>query len=71
MLIGGAIIMIIECPSCLGKFEIADEQPDIKNHLTCPHCQNIFEVTWLYPFTIDFLEETSIQSDRLIESIID
>lgn len=60
--------MIIKCPSCLEQFEIADEEPEIRRRLTCPHCQMIFEVTWLYPLTLDFVEENPIISNPSIES---
>ena len=49
--------MIIDCPSCQESFLIADEEPDIKRRLTCPHCEQIFEVTWLYPLTLEYLDE--------------
>ena len=63
--------MIIDCPSCLEKFKIPDEEPEIKRRLTCPHCQQQFEVTWLYPFTLDFIDEYTFSSDQLVGTIID
>jgi predicted Zn finger-like uncharacterized protein len=61
--------MIINCPSCQNKFVIADEEPDINKRLTCPHCHQIFEVTWLYPFTLDYLEEGIHNTARVSEGI--
>lgn len=61
--------MIINCSSCQKKFEIIDEELDIKRRLTCPHCLELFEVTWLYPFTMDFIEENPHNPKRLIVSI--
>ena len=58
--------MIIKCPSCLNEFEIADEEPEILRRLTCPHCQMIFEVTWLYPLTLDFVDEIPAIPNRSI-----
>ena len=62
--------MVIECPSCKKEFEIADEEPEIRRRLTCPHCQMLFEVTWLYPLTLDYLEEELIKPSRSIESFV-
>ena len=61
--------MVINCPSCQKKFEITDEELDIKRHLTCPHCQKHFEVTWLYPLTLDYLEEVPHTSALALERI--
>lgn len=60
--------MLINCPSCQKEFEIADEEPEIKRRLVCPHCITQFEVTWLYPFTMDFIEENPHNPKRSIES---
>lgn len=60
--------MIIHCLSCLKEFEIIGEEPDIKKQILCPHCHTAFEVTWLYPFTMDFVEEISINTHHAIES---
>lgn len=59
--------MIIDCPSCKISFDIADEEPEIRRQLVCPHCQKYFEVTWLYPLTIDFVEEISAKPEYSIE----
>ena len=65
------IIMKIICPSCQKKFVIAIEEPEINRRLNCPNCQAQFEVTWLYPFTLDYLEESSCDSDELLEKLIE
>ena len=52
--------MLIKCQSCQNEFEILDEEPEIKRRLICPHCLTPFEITWLYPLTLDFVEETSL-----------
>lgn len=62
--------MVIKCPSCLEEFEIADEEPEIRGRLTCPHCQMIFEVTWLYPFTLDFVEDYPAIPNHSIENLV-
>jgi hypothetical protein len=54
--------MIIDCLSCQKEFEIIGEEPDIKKQILCPHCHTAFEVTWLYPFTMDFVEEISMNT---------
>ena len=61
--------MVTNCPSCQTKFDIVDEDPEIKRRLTCPHCQKKFEVTWLYPFTLDYFEESLHAADLVNESI--
>lgn len=62
--------MIIKCPSCQNEFEIVDEEPEILRRLTCPHCQMIFEVTWLYPLTLDYVDEIPVNPNRPIESLV-
>lgn len=62
--------MVINCPSCQKKFVIGDEETDIKRRLKCPHCMDLFEVTWLYPFTLDFIEEELINSSRAIDNVV-
>jgi lysine biosynthesis protein LysW len=43
------------CPACQSRFEI-EEEPDLGIRVTCPDCSVTYEVTWLYPFTLDYLE---------------
>jgi C4-type Zn-finger protein len=62
--------MKINCPSCQKKFEIIDEEQNIKRQLACPHCLTHFEVTWLYPLTLDFIEEIPHIPNRPIESYV-
>ena len=61
--------MKIDCPSCLEEFEIPDEEPEINRRLTCPHCHKQFEVTWLYPFTLDFPEKGTCDLTPLVKPI--
>jgi transposase-like protein len=65
------ITMKINCPSCQKKFVIAIEEPEINWRLNCPNCQAQFEVTWLYPFTLDYLEESSYDSDQFLEKVFE
>jgi hypothetical protein len=60
--------MIINCPSCHKEFTIIAEEPDINRRIACPHCLTQFEVTWLYPFTMDYAEEIPLNSNQSIES---
>lgn len=62
--------MVINCPSCQKRFNIADEETDIKKRLKCPHCLNLFEVIWLYPFTLDFIEDNLLNSSHTVENIM-
>lgn len=48
--------MITKCPTCRGKIEVS-EDPNIGLKLVCPHCSTEFEVTWLFPLTLDLIEE--------------
>lgn len=43
------------CPACQSRFEIEIE-PDLGIRVTCPDCSVTYEVTWLYPITLDYLE---------------
>ena len=60
--------MEIDCPSCKKDFDIYDEEPEINRQLVCPHCQQHFEVTWLYPLTIDFIEDFSAKPEYSVGS---
>ena len=62
--------MIIDCPACNKCFTITDEEPQIRGQVVCPHCQKHFEVTWLFPLTIDFVEETAANPMLSIENEI-
>ncbi len=62
--------MVITCPSCQEKFEMIGEEPDINRRVRCPHCLNLFEVTWLYPFTLDFIEDELLNSKSSIDNFI-
>lgn len=55
--------MVIICPACQVEFKIMDEEPDIRGLITCPHCQRAFEVTWLYPLTLDYVEDNPLISN--------
>jgi predicted amidophosphoribosyltransferase len=60
--------MIVDCPSCQKSFQIIDQDSDVSRRLICPHCMTPFEVTWLYPFTLDFIEDLPIDSNQSVES---
>lgn len=51
------------CPACQSRFEI-EEEPDLGIKVTCPECSITYEVTWLYPFTLDYLEVTEPYQGR-------
>lgn len=67
---GDHYVMLINCPSCQKEFEKTDEEPDIKRRLVCPHCDTHFEVTWLYPFTLDFTEENPLNPNHSVKSTV-
>jgi hypothetical protein len=62
--------MLLNCPSCNKYFDIANEEPEIRKQFVCPHCLKNCEVTWLYPITIDFIEDNPSNPKRSIESKI-
>ena len=43
------------CPVCKSRIEIEIE-PDLGIRVSCPDCTVTYEVTWLYPITLDYLE---------------
>jgi uncharacterized protein YbaR (Trm112 family) len=59
--------MLINCPSCQKGFEIIDQEPEIRRRLTCPNCFKYYEVTWLYPFTLDSIEESQPNKNLALE----
>jgi hypothetical protein len=67
---GGCFIMIRNCLACLKEFEINDKESDILRRISCPHCGTHFEVTWLYPFTMDVVEEIPIIPNHPTEKIV-
>ena len=52
------MMMITKCPICSGDIGIS-EDPDIGSQLLCIHCSTEFEVTWLFPLTLDLLVNNS------------
>lgn len=62
--------MLRNCPSCQKEFEITDEETDINRRFSCPHCLTMFEVTWLFPLTLDYIEENSCDPNRSIETTV-
>lgn len=60
------------CPSCQKEFEISEQEVDIRisRRLSCPHCLTMFEVTWLFPLTLDFVEENSVNQSHSIENLV-
>lgn len=67
---GDHFVMLINCPSCQKEFEIIDEEPEINRRLMCPHCVTHFEVTWLYPLTLDFPEEFPLNPSSSVKSTV-
>ena len=49
-------MMITKCPLCKGEIEVS-EDPYIGAQVMCLHCYSNFEVTWLFPLTIDLLDQ--------------
>lgn len=43
------------CPACQSNFEI-EKEPDLGIKVTCPECFVTYEVTWLFPLTLDYLD---------------
>jgi len=60
--------MLINCPSCQKGFESIDEELKIMQRLTCPNCSKYFEVTWLYPITIDLIEDSQLNPNHTLEN---
>ncbi len=60
------------CPDCQGNIGV-EENPEIGQSVMCPDCGDVFEVVWLYPFTIGdpsnnrntFYAQMSLKSSKL------
>ena len=48
-------MMVTQCPLCNGEIQVS-EGPFIGTQLMCLHCYSNFEVTWLFPLTLDLLD---------------
>ena len=46
------------CPECTRKINL-DSTPEIIQLLKCSYCQNVLEVTWLFPIILDYKEKTA------------
>lgn len=55
--------MEIVCPACKKNLVIGNEETEIRNQLVCPCCQQNLEIIWLYPLTIDVIEEFSAKAE--------
>lgn len=51
------------CPSCQAGIEISAIQSEINHRLACPQCSVNLEVTWLYPFTLDLIDDPRLKND--------
>ena len=67
-LFGDHLDMLFTCPSCQKEFGIIDEEPEIRRRLTCPNCLKYFAVTWLYPFTLELIEESQPNLNLALEN---
>ena len=43
------------CPECKQLIEITAD-PEIGQQFLCTACDTVFEVTWLFPISLDYLE---------------
>jgi hypothetical protein len=50
--------MITKCPNCKGDIEVR-EDPAIGLQLLCRHCSTEFVVTWLFPLTLDLVDNNA------------
>jgi uncharacterized protein YbaR (Trm112 family) len=48
-------MITISCPECQQKIDL-DSDPKIGQHITCQSCKTDFQVTWLFPICLDYLE---------------
>lgn len=61
------MMMITKCLICKGEIEVS-EDPNIGLQLMCIHCSTEFEVTWLFPLTLDLLDKNlPANSDIVID----
>ena len=47
------------CLACSNAIHIQDE-PFVGQHVQCETCLNELQITWLYPLTLDFMDEDRI-----------
>lgn len=59
-------MIIVSCPECKHQIKL-DSAPDIGKVLQCSNCEEVLEVTWLFPISLDHQENPgriSPQSDE-------
>lgn len=44
------------CPECASLIKFSDS-PKIGQRFQCGNCSTVLVVTWLYPLSLDFIEE--------------
>lgn len=49
--------MKIICPNCKYELQIAVEKAEIFTTHSCPICDSLFEIAWLYPLTTLEIDE--------------
>jgi hypothetical protein len=45
------------CPQCASRIEIL-KNPKVGQYIQCQQCQTNLVITWLYPISLDFIEES-------------
>lgn len=61
-------MVIVSCPECENRIHL-DSKPVIGQRAACEDCQTVFEVTWLFPICLDYLDYEKPVSDVLNEGI--
>ena len=56
------------CPECKHLINLFS-LPEIGQQLICENCNNMFEVTWLFPVFLDYLEREEKISDEQDENL--
>lgn len=50
-------MITVSCPECQQQIDL-DSDPKIGQRTTCRSCKKDFQVTWLFPIFLDYLEIT-------------
>jgi uncharacterized protein YbaR (Trm112 family) len=60
-------MITLTCPECKHQLEL-DSTPEIGKVLQCSNCEEVFEVTWLFPINLDYKENPGRISPQFDES---
>ena len=63
-------MITVACPECQEQIKFGSN-PEINQQITCPSCNTVLIVTWLYPISLEYPEnpgQTSAESGNNVEN---